>query len=149
MPSRRIGSDEIPLLAGIKATLGQPHGPMVVAMGFMGEVQMAGNQIIHMIAVGNSLMATGGAMAVARLVTATTMGRRAGGRILLRDVQTMFIDMVAMEVMQVAVMQIIRVAVMKNGRMAATGPMLMAMLIVNRVIAHGGSSFRGRLVASR
>lgn len=42
-----------------------------------------------------------------------------------------------------AVMQVIRVAVVQNGRMAAPGPMLMIMLIVNRVIAHGGGSFRG------
>ncbi|MCP9448884.1 MAG: hypothetical protein NNA21_02325 [Nitrospira sp.] len=114
---------------------------MVVAMGSMGEVQMAGNQVINMVAVGNSLMAAGGAMAVARLVTATTMGRRAGNRVLLRDIQTMFVDMIAMEVMQVAVMQIIRVAVMKNGRMAAPGSMLMTMLIVNRMIAHGRAPF--------
>ncbi|MCP9469392.1 MAG: hypothetical protein NNA31_05245 [Nitrospira sp.] len=116
---------------------------MIVAMGSMGEVQMAGNQVINMVSVGNSLMAAGGAMAMARLVTSAAMGRRTGGRILLRDIQAMFVDMVAMEVMQVAVMQIIRVAVMKNGRMAAPGSMLMIMLIVNRMIAHGGGSFRG------
>lgn len=72
---------------------------MVVAMGSMGEVQMAGNQIVHMVAVGHGLMAAGGAMAMARLMPSTAMGRRAGNGVLLCHVQVMFIDMVTMEVM--------------------------------------------------
>lgn len=134
---------------GHQAVLGEPHGSMVVAMGSVGEVQMAGNQIVHVVAVRDGLMPAGCAMVMIRIVTLAAVGRRAGNGVLLRHVQAMFIDMVAMEVMQVAVMQIIRVAVMKNSGMAATGSVSMAVLIVNRVIAHGGGSFRGRLVASR
>jgi hypothetical protein len=109
---------------------------------------MAGNQIVHMIAVRDGLMPAGCVMTMIRVVTLAAMGRRAGNGVLLRHVQAMFIDVVAMEVMQVAVMQIIRVAVMKNSGMATTGSVSMAVLIVNRMIAHGGDSFRGRLVAS-
>lgn len=122
---------------------------MVVAMGSVGEVQMAGNQIVHVVAVRDGLMPAGCAMVMIRIVTLAAVGRRAGNGVLLRHVQAMFIDMVAMEVMQVAVMQIIRVAVMENSGMATTGSVSMAVLIVNRMIAHGGGSFRGRLVASR
>jgi hypothetical protein len=48
----------------------------------------------------------------------------------------MFINMVAMHVVQVAVMKIIRVAIVFNSRMSAAGAMDMGMVRVRPVFVH-------------
>jgi hypothetical protein len=61
----------------------------------------------------------------------------------------MFIHMVTVQMVEMPVVQIIRVAVMKHGGMATPGSMLMTMLIVNRMVAHGGLLSMDGVVASQ
>jgi hypothetical protein len=55
---------------------------MVITMRAMGEVQMAGDQIIDMVSVRHGLMSAVRAMAMSGLMPITPMGRRAGCRVL-------------------------------------------------------------------
>ena len=70
---------------------------MVITMRAMGEMQMAGDQIIDMVSVRHCLMSTVRAMAMSGLMPIAAMGRRASRRVLCGDVEPMFIDMVAMQ----------------------------------------------------
>ncbi len=107
----------------------------------MGEMEMACNEIIDMIAVRNRLMSTGSAVTMVCFMPVTVVGWCAGRWILGSDFKAMFIYMVVMKMMEVPVMQIIRVAVMHNSLVSAPYSVLMVMLIVNGMIVHGGTPF--------
>jgi hypothetical protein len=49
---------------------------------------------------------------------------------------------------EVSVVQIIGMAIMDNGRMATVRSMLMTMLLVNRMVAHGETPFAGRVMVT-
>ncbi|MCP9463432.1 MAG: hypothetical protein NNA25_01375 [Nitrospira sp.] len=123
------------------AVLGEPHGPMIVTVGTMGKVQMAGNQIVHVVAMRNSLMPARSVMTMVRVMALAAVGRCTADGVVWRHIEAMFIDVVAVQMVEMPVVQIVRVAVMKNGCMATPCPMLMAMLLVNRVLAHGWTPF--------
>jgi hypothetical protein len=63
-------------------------------------------------------------------MAATIVSRLAGVGIGAVDRQEMFINMIAMDVMQMAFVQIIGVAVMLNGRVTAAGVVLVRMIVV-------------------
>lgn len=111
--------------------LRQLQRPVIIAMAIVHMVQVAIDQIIDMIAVWHRFMAAAGPMHMAaglRAGAAIGIGRR------YRD--HMFIDMIAMRVMQVAIMQIINMAFVVHGRVAAARPMHMGMAGVGVVTAH-------------
>jgi hypothetical protein len=58
-----------------------------------------------------------------------------------RDVQPMFVDMIAVDVVQVPVVKIILMIAVANGLMAAVGTMLVTVPIMYGVIAHGRTPF--------
>lgn len=118
---------------------------MVITMRAMGEVQMAGDQIINMVSVRHCLMSAVRAMAMSGLMPLAAMGRRASSRVLRGDVELMFIDMVTMRMMKMSVMEIIGVTIMDNGRMSAVRFMLMTMLLMNGVVTHCGTPFVDRV----
>lgn len=120
------------------------QGSVVVAMGSMSEVQMTAYQIIDMVAVRHSFVAAAGSVAVIGIVAAAGVGRRAGSGVLTGDVESMLIDMVAMQVVQMSVVQIIGVAVMGDGLMPAVGSMLMIVMLVSEMVVHCGTPFVGR-----
>jgi hypothetical protein len=92
---------------------------VVVAMIAMRMMQVAIHQIVQMITVGNLGVSTGRSMAVVLLMASASVLGAAGRRIGPIDFQNVVINMVAMNVVQVAIMQIIRVAVVLDGDMAA------------------------------
>lgn len=100
-------------------------------MSGMGMVQPAIDQIIDMIAVWHGFMAATRPMHMG----AGQRGRAAigigGGN---RD--HMLINMIAVDMMEMAIVQIIDMAIMMDGRMAATGAVDMGMIRVD-VAAHG------------
>lgn len=114
----------------------------------MGEVQVAGDQIIDMVSVRHCLMSAVRAMAMSGLMPIAAVAWRASRRVLGGDVEPMFIDMVAVDMVQVSVVQIVGVAVMCDGRMAAVSPMLIAMLIMNGVVVHCRTPFVSRASCS-
>ncbi len=117
---------------------------MVITMRAMGEVQMAVDQIVDMVSVRNGLVATVCAMAMSGLMSITAMGRRASSRVLCGDTEPMFIDMVAMRMMQMSIVQVVGVAVMGDGRMPAVRSMLVGVLFVDGVVVHQRTPFVNR-----
>jgi hypothetical protein len=73
---------------------------------------MAGDQVVDMVSVRHHLMPAVRAMAMSDLVPVATMGRGACCRVLCRDAELVFVDVLAMYMMQVSVVQIVGVAIM-------------------------------------
>ena len=110
-------------------------------MGSMSEVQMTAYQIIDMVTVRHGFVATAGSVAMAGIVTAAGVGRRAGSGVLIGDIESMLIDMVAMQVVQMSVVQVIGVAVMGDGLMPAVGSMPMIVMLMSEMIVHCETPF--------
>ena len=99
----------------------------VVAMRMM---QMAINQIIHMITMRNRLMPASRAVDMASLMPGTCVAGRALGGVCGADLQHMLIDMPAVDVMQMTIVQIIGMTGVVDGQMSATRAMLMLVIVM-------------------
>ncbi len=88
---------------------------------------MAADEIIGVIAVRNCLMSAARAVGVALFVFATAVRRCALRRMGRIDTDAALVDMITVNVMQVAVVQIVAVVSVLNALMSATG--LMNMLV--------------------
>lgn len=102
----------------------------------MRMMQVAIDQIIDMVAVRHLRMAAVCSVNVVLVVPFALMVRRAGVRIFGTDFDHMFIDVIAMNKMQMAIVQIIDVAVVSDGRVAAAGTVLMRVIGVGLTGAH-------------
>jgi hypothetical protein len=94
----------------------------------MRMMQVAINQIVHMVAMRHRFMAASGSMLVVCIVTSATMLRSALVGIGRADLDDMLIDMVAMHVMEMPVVEVVDMAVMQDGRMTAIRTMNMQMI---------------------
>lgn|GEM_PF-1610679 len=112
------------------------HGPVVVAMIPVGMMQVAINEIVYVVTVGNRFMTTSWPMHMTWLVACTGMVRGAAVRISVRDLKPMFIDMIPMRMMQVTIVQVVNVAIMFDRRMAAVRTVRMIVIFVNIAAAH-------------
>jgi hypothetical protein len=117
---------------------------MVVTMRAMGEVQVTGDQIIEMVSVRHCLMSAVRAMAMFGLMPLAAMGRRACRRVLRGDTETMFIDMIAVQIVQMPVMEIVGVATMADGRMPTVRSVLVIVMLMDGVVMHCRTPFVGR-----
>jgi hypothetical protein len=108
---------------------------VVVAMIAMRMVQAPVDQIIHVVAMGDSLMAAARAMPMRRIMSTGAMLRRAAIGIRCRDFDDMLIDSAIMNVMQMAVVEIVDMAPMRNRDVTAARPM--DVIGVNRTIGGG------------
>lgn len=91
----------------------------------MRVMQMAADDVIHVIAVRNRRVTTcGGVDMVGRLFRGTVSGR-ALLRIRGGDFQDMLVHVTGMDMVQMPAIQIVHVAGMLHGEMAAAGTMLM------------------------
>lgn len=126
-------------MTAITAASRQRQHPMVVAMAAVRVVQMAIDQIVDMVAMRHGFMAATGPMDMAGGMAGARMVRRASDRIGRRRFDMVFIDMIAVQVMQMPVMQIIDMALVADGGMAAGRAMLVGMLVVMGLVAgrHG------------
>jgi hypothetical protein len=91
-------------------------------------MQVAIDQIVHMASMRHRLVAAPGPMYVTWIVTGAPMLRSALVGIGRGDLDDMFIDVVAMHMMEMPVMQIVDMAVMMNGRMPAIRAVNMRMI---------------------
>jgi hypothetical protein len=103
-------------------------------------VKVAGDPIVHMIAVRDRLVAAAGTMHVARLMTAAAMVRSAAVGVFGRHLDHVLIDMVFMRVMEVTVMQVVGMAVVLDGGMAAARSVAVSVVGMGRggTGGHGG-----------
>ncbi len=117
---------------------------MVVAVTVVGMVEVAIDQVIHVIAVGDGLVATRGTVAMAGLMRAAGVIRRAGGGVGGVHCQRMLIDMVAVRRVEMPVVQIVNVIVMDDGRMSAIFAVHVGVVVVDLVVAHASTFILGR-----
>ncbi len=109
---------------------------MVVAVGAMGKVQVAADDIVHMVAMRNGLMPAARSVAMAALMFVASVCRGAGSRILAGDGERMLVHVVPMDVVQVAVVEIVGMIIMGDGLVSAVRSMLVAMMVVDCMVAH-------------
>jgi hydrogenase-4 membrane subunit HyfE len=96
----------------------------------MWMMQVAVNQVVKVITVGNALMCTAGTVYMSLVMSTTLMTRRTSIRILPADFKHVFLNVIEVHVMQVAIMQIIGVVGMSNSHMAAGESVLMAVPLI-------------------
>lgn len=111
---------------------------MVVAVAAVGVVQVAFDQVVHVVAVGHRGVAAAGAVAVVGVVAGAQVLGRAFGGVLRVDRQLVFVDVVAVGVVQVAVVQVVHVAVVLDRGVTAVGAVFVLVGLVGVVAAHGG-----------
>lgn len=107
-------------------------------MAIMHMVQTAIDQKIDMIAMWHRLVAAAGPVDMAACRRRDTAIRIGGA-----DGDHMFIDMIAMHIVQMAVVQIIDMAVMLHGGVAAAGTVLVGVIGMG-VAGHGQAPCKGR-----
>jgi hypothetical protein len=103
---------------------------MIVAMAAVRMVQMAIDEIIDMIGVWDALVSAARSMDVMRVMLATRMRRCAGRPVRRADFKDVFINVIAMHMVQVTVVQVIDMAVVLQGDMAATRGMCVGVILV-------------------
>ncbi|MCI0915157.1 hypothetical protein [Pseudomonas putida] len=101
---------------------------MVVAVIAVRVVEVAIDQVIDMITMGDRLMPAARAVGMVGSMAATLVAGGATVGILAVGFQCVFIDMVAMYVMQVPVVQVIDMPIVLDCSVAAAGFVLMVMV---------------------
>lgn len=99
------------------------HRTVVIAVIAVRMVQMAGHEIIDMIAMWNSLVTAAGSMNVGGIMSATSMVRRASIRVLVAHFNCMFVHVIAVGMMKMAVVEVIQMVAVSDGYVAAVGSM--------------------------
>ena len=107
---------------------GQFEGPVIVAMAAVRVVQMAIDEIVYMVAMRNRLMAAVCAVDMIRSMAAALVVRSAAVRICGGDFDSVLIDMVAVNMVKMAVVQIIDMPGVVDGDMAAIAAVLVAVV---------------------
>jgi len=110
---------------------------MIIAVIAVRMMQMAVREVIDVVAVRNGVVAAVGTVFVALVMAVATVGRGALGRVGRADGEGVLLDLLAFDVMQMAVVQVIDVAIVNDRRVAASGAVLVRMVFVN--MGHGQS----------
>jgi len=118
---------------------GQGQRAVVVAVIAVREVQVAIDQVIHMVTVRDHFVPAAGAVDVIGTVTGAGVGRGAGYRVGGADGNHVFIDMIAVREVQVAIVQVIDVVIVTDGGMAAVRAVLMG--VVWMLVTSGHDDF--------
>jgi hypothetical protein len=108
----------------------------------MWMMQLAVNQVVNVITVGNALMCTAGTVYMSLVMSAALLAGRTVIGICRVDFKRVFVNVIEVHVMQVAIMQIIDVAGMSDRHMAAGEPVLMAVPLMLGAGAHRDSPGR-------
>jgi hypothetical protein len=92
---------------------------VVVAVAFVGMVEVSVDEEVDVAAVGNGFVAATGAVYVCGVVRAARVGGSAGVGIGGRDFEAVFVEVVAVGGVKVPVVEIVDVVAMANGSVAA------------------------------
>jgi hypothetical protein len=101
---------------------------VVVAVIAVRMVEMAGDAIVHVVAVRHRLVATVGAVLMACLMPTAAMVRGAAVGILVRDLDHMLVDVTFVRVVEVAVVQIVDMVAVMHRSVSAARSVLMGMV---------------------
>ena len=116
---------------------------MVVAVAAVRMVKMAGDAIIHMVAVRHRFVTAARAVRMARLMPAAAVVGGAALGVVARNLDHMLVDMSFVRVMKMPVMQIVCMPAVMHRGMSAPRPMLMRVIRMgcSRASRHGIVSF--------
>jgi len=112
---------------------------VVVAVVRVRVVQVAGDEVVDVIAVRNRLVAATSAVDVAAVVALAGMLGSAPVGVLGVDLEHMLVDVVLVRMMQMALVQVVEMIAVRDGRVAATGPVFVGVIWVRGVLVHGPS----------
>jgi len=101
---------------------------MVVAMIAMGMMQVTIDEIVNMVSMRYGFVSTAGSVHMIRTMGAAIVVWRALVRIGRAYRNHMFINMIAMQVMKMAVMKIVNMAIMHHGNVTTVWSMLMGVI---------------------
>jgi hypothetical protein len=107
------------------------HLAVIVAVGAVRMMQVAIDEIVGVAAVRDRFVSAGGAMAVAFLVSAAIVVRRACLRIVPVHVELMLFHAPVADMMEMPVMQVVDMSLVFDGRVAAVGAVLMFVVAVH------------------
>ena len=96
-------------------------------------VQVAGNQVIDMVAMGDGLVSAARAMLVSLLMTVANVIGSADRGVRGGYFDHMLVHMVLVDCVQVSIVEVVGVAIVLHGRMSAVAAVLMRMLFMDRV----------------
>jgi hypothetical protein len=105
-------------------------------------MQVSAHEIVDVVPVRHGLVAAARSVDVGRGVRSARVRGRACGRIRAPDGDPMFVDMVAVHVVQVAVVEIVHVTVVVDGDVTAACPVDVGVLGMLQAIGHRGGSVR-------
>ncbi len=100
-------------------------------MGSVRVMQVAVDQVVHVIAVRHGFVAATGAVNVIGRMTAAVVAGRAGRGVCRGHGDLVFVDVIAMRMMQVAIVQVVCVPVVFYSSMSAAWTMLMIVVGVD------------------
>jgi len=109
---------------------------VIVAVILVGVVEVAANQVVDMVAVGDGLMSAVGTMNVVGLVALALVLRGAAVGVGVARRDRMLVHMVSMGVVEVAVMEVVEVPLVAHCRVPAACPMLVIVSLVESVLVH-------------
>jgi hypothetical protein len=111
---------------------------VIVAVAAVGVMKVAIDDVVGVIAVGDRVVAAAGAVLVGGVVLAAVVRRRARGRIRAADGEGVLVDVIAVDVMKMAVVKEVLVAIVLDRLVAAARAVGMGVLVVRLVFgAHG------------
>jgi hypothetical protein len=96
---------------------------MIITVIAVRMVQMAGDEIVDMIAMRNRFVAAARAMNMSSIVSGAAMVGRASIRVFVAHLNPMFIHMIGVRMVKMAIVEIIHMVTMPNGKVTAAGPM--------------------------
>ncbi len=111
---------------------------MIVTVAVVRVMEMARNQVIHVVSMRNRSMAALGPMNVSRVVHCAIVVWRAVGRVAARHLQNVFVDVIPVWMMNVSIVEIVDVVRMSNRGMPAAFAVYVRMSAVDtmRIVAH-------------
>lgn len=120
---------------------GDGQRAVIVAVVAVRMVQVALDEVVHVVAVGQGFVAAAWAVLVVGGVGSAVVLRSAGDGILRADLDRMLVVVALVGVMEVAVVQIVDVTVVFDGGVSAAGAVDMLMGMMDYVFGHDVYSF--------
>ena len=106
-------------------------------MAVVRVVEMVADEIVDVVPVRDRLVPAVGAVGVGGVVAFAVVLRRAAVRVLSVDLEHVLVDVVPVRVVQVPFVEVVDMVAVLDGRMAAVGGVLVRMILVDGVFAHG------------
>jgi hypothetical protein len=110
---------------------------VIVAVTSVHVVEVPRHEVVGVIAVGHRLVAAARAVDVGRVVDLARMSRGAVRGVLAADGERVFVDVIAVYVVEVAVVEEVLVTFVLDRGMPTAGSVNVRMVLVGLVLAHG------------